>query len=46
MAGAGVGAGAEIMDKGGAEKEPEPKINYFGSATMQKINLFYENKFF
>ena len=22
---AGAGAGAEIMDKGGAEKEPEPK---------------------
>ena len=30
------GAGAEIMDKGGAEKEPEPKINNFGSATQKK----------
>ena len=37
MAGAGAGAeavagaaaGAKIMDKCGAEKEPEPKINYF-----------------
>ena len=28
------GAGAEIMDKGGAKKEPEPKINNFGSATL------------
>ena len=31
---AGAGAGAEIMDKGGAKKEPEPKINNFGSATL------------
>ena len=31
------GAGAEIMDKGGAKKEPEPKINNFGSATLLKI---------
>ena len=31
---AGVRAGAEVMDKGGAEKEPEPKINDFGSATL------------
>ena len=30
------GAGAEIMDKGGAEEEPEPKINNFGSATLLK----------
>ena len=30
----GVGAGAEIMDKGGAEKDPEPKIKNFGSATL------------
>ena len=29
------GAGAEIMDKGGTEKEREPKINNFGSATLQ-----------
>ena len=28
------GAGAKIMVKGGAEKEPEPKINNFGSATL------------
>ena len=32
MAEAGAGAGAEIMDKGGAEREPE--INNFGSATL------------
>ena len=25
------------MDKGGAKKEPEPKINNFGSATLLKI---------
>ena len=36
MAGAGARAGAEIMDKAGAEKEPEPKINHFGSATLLK----------
>ena len=29
------GAGAEIMDKRGTEKEREPKINNFGSATLQ-----------
>ena len=34
---AGAGAGAEIMDKGGAKKEPEPKINNFGSATLLVI---------
>ena len=34
MAGAGARAGAEIMDKRGAKKEPEPKINNFGSATL------------
>ena len=36
MAGAGAVARAEIMDKGcrKAEKEPEPKINNFGSATL------------
>ena len=34
---AGAGAGAEIMDKGGAKKEPEPKINSFGSATLHNI---------
>ena len=34
---AGAGAGAKIMDKGGAKKEPEPKINNFGSATLLKI---------
>ena len=28
------GAGAENKDKGGAKKEPESKINNFGSATM------------
>ena len=28
------GAGAEIMDKGGAEKEPEPKENNFGSTAV------------
>ena len=33
-AGAGAGARAEIMDKVGAKKEPEPKINSFGSATL------------
>ena len=32
-AGAGAGAGAKIMATGGAKKEPEPKINNFGSAT-------------
>ena len=26
--------GVEVMVKGGAEKEPEPKINNFGSATL------------
>ena len=31
MAWAAAGAGAEIVDKGGAEKEPEPKIDNFGS---------------
>ena len=34
---AGAGVRAEIMDKGGAKKEPEPKINNFGSATLLKI---------
>ena len=34
LAGAGAGTRAEIMDKGGAEKKPEPKINNFGSATL------------
>ena len=32
MTGAGAEAGAEIMDKGGARKEPE--INNFGSLTL------------
>ncbi len=32
---AGAGAGAEIMDKGGAQKGPEPKINNFGSASLE-----------
>ena len=27
------------MDKGGAKKAPEPKINNFGSATL--VSLFY-----
>ena len=36
---AGAGAGAEIMDKGGAKKEPEPKINNFGSATLIFLTL-------
>ena len=31
---AGAGAGVKIMDKGGAEKEPEPKTNNYGFATM------------
>ena len=31
---AGAGAGAKIMDNGGAEKEPEPKTNNYGFATM------------
>ena len=31
---AGAGAGAEIMDKGKAEPESEPKITNFGSATL------------
>ena len=31
---AGAGAGVEIMDNGGAKKEPESKINNFGSATL------------
>ena len=31
------GAGAKIMDKGGAKKKPEPKINNFGSATLEFI---------
>ena len=35
-AGTGSGAGAEIMDKSGAKKETEPKINNFGSATLGK----------
>ena len=34
MAGAGAGARVEIMDKGGAEKEPAPNIYNFGSATL------------
>ena len=33
------GAGAENKDKGGAKKEPETKINNFGSATMWKIGI-------
>ena len=35
-AGAEAGVGAEIKDKVGAKKEPEPKINSFGSATLLK----------
>ena len=35
-AGAEVGARAEKMDKSGAEKEPQPKINNFGSTTLKK----------
>ena len=35
MTGAGAGARAGIIDKRGAEKEPEPKINNFGSATQE-----------
>ena len=31
---AGAGAEAEIKSKGGAKKEPEPKINNYGSATL------------
>ena len=40
---AGAGAGAEIMDKGGAKKEPEPKLNNFGSATLLFMmrNIFH-----
>ena len=38
MTGAGAGAGAKIMYKGGAEKEPEPKINNFDSETL--LNRF------
>ena len=34
---AGAGAEAKIMDKGGVKKEPEPKINNCGSATLLKI---------
>ena len=34
MTGAGAEAGAEIMDNGGARKEPEQKINNFGSPTL------------
>ena len=34
MAGVGAGAGAEIMDKGGAGVGAEPKIINFGSATL------------
>ena len=34
------GAGAEIIDKGGTEKEREPKINNFGSATLQLFIAF------
>ena len=34
MAVAGAGARVKIMDKGGAEKEPEPKTNNYGFATM------------
>ena len=39
---AGAGAGPEIMDKGGAKKEPEPKINNFGSATLLKNPTYIE----
>ena len=28
------GAEAEMMDKGGAAKEPKPEINNFGSTTL------------
>ena len=38
---AGAGAGAEIMGKGGAKKEPEPKINNFGSATLKSTQQHY-----
>ena len=37
--GAGTGAGAEIMDKGGAKKEPESKINNFGLEKSTKKSL-------
>ena len=30
----GAGAEAEMMDKGGAAKEPKPEINNFGSTTL------------
>ena len=36
---AGAEAGAEIMDKGEAKKEREPKINDFGFATLTKKRL-------
>ena len=37
MAGAGAGAGTEIMDKDGAEKLPEPKKKKkFVSATLEE----------
>ena len=32
------GAGAKIMDNSGAEKEPEAKINNFGSTTLKNVN--------
>ena len=35
------GAGAEIMGKGVAKKEPEPKINNFGSATLKSTQQHY-----
>ena len=35
---AGAGAGAEILDKGGAKKEPE--INNFGYATLFLPQIF------
>ena len=44
---AGAGAVAEIMDKGEAKKEPEPKINNFGSAINFNLPLLiYINKIF
>ena len=53
MEGAGAGAGADIIDKGGAEEKSEPKlwidkagaekpkINNFTSATLGKKKSFY-----
>ena len=40
------GAEAEMMDKGGAAKEPKPEINNFGSTTLIFFNIKFTWKKF